>query len=88
VEKIKEYFFKHFEKIIVVSILLGIVLINYFTPYKIGFLNFFYLPIIAAGYFLGQRMAVLTSVFCILIVAFFYCCFPLPFSLQEQTKPI
>jgi len=79
VEKIKEYFFKHFEKIIVVSILLGIVLINYFTPYKIGFLNFFYLPIIAAGYFLGQRMAVLTAVLSILIVAFFLLLFPSSF---------
>ena len=78
-EKIKEYFFKHFEKIIVVSILLGIVLINYFTPYKIGFLNFFYLPIIAAGYFLGKRMAVLTAVLCILIVAFFLLLFPSSF---------
>jgi len=79
VEKVKEYFFKHFEKIIVVSILLGIVLINYFTPYKIGFLNFFYLPIIAAGYFLGKRMAVLTAVLCILIVAFFLLLFPSSF---------
>ncbi len=78
-EKIKEYAFKHFEKIIVVSILIGIVLINYFTPYKIGFLNFFYLPIIAAGYFLGQRMAVLTAVSCILIVAFFLLLFPSSF---------
>ncbi len=78
-EKIKEIFFKHFEKIIVASVLLGIVLINYFTPYKIGFLNFFYLPIIAAGYFLGQRMAVLTAVLCILIVAFFLLLFPSAF---------
>jgi putative nucleotidyltransferase with HDIG domain len=86
VEKIKEYFFKHFEKIIVASILLGIVLINYFTPYKIGFLNFFYLPIIAAGYFLGQRMAVLTAVFCILIVAFFLLIFPSSFFTAGTNK--
>jgi len=86
VEKIKEYFFKHFEKIIVVSILLGIVLINYFTPYKIGFLNFFYLPIIAAGYFLGQRMAVLTAVFCILIVAIFLLLFPSSFFTAGTNK--
>jgi putative nucleotidyltransferase with HDIG domain len=86
VEKIKEYFFKHFEKIIVASVLLGIVLINYFTPYKIGFLNFFYLPIIAAGYFLGQRMAVLTAVLCILIVAFFLLLFPSSFFTAETNK--
>ncbi len=85
-EKIKEYFFKHFEKIIVLSILVGIVLINYFTPYKIGFLNFFYLPIIAAGYFLGQRMAVLTAFFCILIVAFFLLLFPSSFFTAGTNK--
>jgi putative nucleotidyltransferase with HDIG domain len=85
-EKIKEIFFKHFEKIIVASVLIGIVLINYFTPYKIGFLNFFYLPIIAAGYFLGQRMAVLTSVFCILIVAFFLLLFPSSFFTAGTNK--
>lgn len=85
-ERIKEYFFKHFERIIVASVLLGIVLINYFTPYKIGFLNFFYLPIIAAGYFLGQRMAVLTAVLCILIVAFFLLLFPSSFFTEGINK--
>jgi len=70
-EKIKSYFFKHFEKILVLSILLIIVLINFFVPYKIGFLNFFYLPIIIAGYFLGRRMAVLTAFLCILVVIVF-----------------
>ncbi|MCK4363975.1 MAG: HD domain-containing protein, partial [Candidatus Aminicenantes bacterium] len=64
----------------------GIVLINYFTPYKIGFLNFFYLPIIAAGYFLGQRMAVLTAVFCILVVAFFLLLFPSSFFTAGTNK--
>ncbi len=85
-EKIKEFIFKHFEKIIVLSILLGIVLINYFTPYKIGFLNFFYLPIIAAGYFLGKRMAVLTAVFCILVVTFFLLLFPSSFFTAGTNK--
>ncbi len=85
-EKIREVFFKHFEKIIVASVLLGIVLINYFTPYKIGFLNFFYLPIIAAGYFLGRRMAVLTAVFCILIVALFLLLFPSSFFTEGTNK--
>ncbi len=70
-EKIKSYFFKHFEKILVLFILLIIILINFFVPYKIGFLNFFYLPIIVAGYFLGRRMAVLTSFLCILVVIIF-----------------
>lgn len=67
-DNIKLYVFKHFEKILILSILLLVVFINYLVSYKIGFLNFFYLPIIAAGYFLGKRMAVLTALLCILVV--------------------
>lgn len=70
-EKIKFYIFKHFEKILILIILLSIFAITYLVPYKIGFLNFFYLPIIAAGYSLGRRMAVLTAFFCILVVVVF-----------------
>ena len=67
-EKIKLYIFRHFEKILILIILLSIFAITYLVPYKIGFLYFFYLPIIAAGYSLGRRMAVLTAFLCILIV--------------------
>jgi putative nucleotidyltransferase with HDIG domain len=70
-EKLKVYVFKHFEKILILTILLCIIAITYFVPYKIGFLNFFYLPIIAAGYSLGRRMAVLTAFLCILAVIVF-----------------
>lgn len=70
-DNIKVYIFKHFEKILILSILLLVVFINYLVSYKIGFLNFFYLPIIAAGYFLGKRMAVLTAFLCILVVIAF-----------------
>jgi len=85
-EKIKSYFFKHFEKILVLSILLIIVIINYFTPYKIGFLNFFYLPIIIAGYFLGRRMAVLTAFLCILVVVILILVFPSSFFTGDSEK--
>ncbi len=70
-DNFKLYLFKHFEKILVLSVLLCVAFINYLVSYKIGFLNFFYLPIIAAGYFLGKRMAVLTAFFCILVVVVF-----------------
>lgn len=85
-EKFKAYFFKHFEKILVLSILLIIVIINYFAPYKIGFLNFFYLPIIIAGYFLGRRMAVLTAFLCILVVVILILIFPSSFFTGESDK--
>ena len=85
-DKIKLFLFKHFEKILVLLILIGIVLITYFVNYKIGFLNFFYLPIIASGYFLGKRMAVLSAVFCILIVVLFVMVFPSSFFTADADK--
>jgi len=85
-EKVKIFFIKHFEKILVLSILLGIGAINYFVPYKIGFLNFFYLPIIIAGYYLGKRMAVLSAFFCILMVICFFVIFPSSFFKVEANK--
>ncbi len=85
-QKVKDYVFKHFEKILILTVLLIIVIINYFVPYKIGFLNFFYLPIIIAGYFLGKRMAVLTALLCILSVIIFLMLSPSSFFGQDVEK--
>lgn len=85
-EKAKRFLFKHFEKFLVVPILLGVVAMNYFVSYKLGFLNFFYLPIIMAGYLLGKRMAVLTAFLCISTVVLFLFLFPSSFFIPETTK--
>ena len=85
-EKAKRFLFKHFEKILIILVLAGIVLITYFVNYKIGFLNFFYLPIIASGYFLGKRMAVLSAVLCVLIVILFVMLFPSSFFTADTDK--
>ena len=85
-ETVKSFFLKHFEKLIVLSILFIIVYITYFVPYKIGFLNFFYLPIIIAGYYLGKRMAVLTAVLCILFIVLFLTLSPESFFTPDVGK--
>jgi putative nucleotidyltransferase with HDIG domain len=87
-EGIKKFFIKHFEKIIVFLVLSGIVIINYFAPYKIGFLNFFYLPIILAGYSLGKRMAVLTALLCIAIVTLLFLVSPSSFYSEMEKTPV
>jgi putative nucleotidyltransferase with HDIG domain len=51
-----------------------------------GFLNFFYLPIIIAGYYLGRRMAVLTAVFCISLVFLFIIVVPSSFFMEGMDK--
>jgi len=85
-EKIKIFLLAHFEKIIVLSILIGIIIIHYLVSYKMAFLNFFYLPIIIAGYYLGKRMAVLTAVLCIAVVILFLILFPSSFLITEMGK--
>jgi adenylate cyclase len=67
-DKLKRYVFEHFESHFIFTILVSVILINFFIYYKIAFLNFYYLPIMLAGYYLGRRAAVLGAFFSILMV--------------------
>ena len=84
--KIKEFLIGHFEKILILSILAGIIIIHYFAANKIAFLNFFYLPIIISGYYLGKRMAVLTAVLCITVIFLFFILFPYSFLISAMGR--
>jgi len=68
VNAIKKYLLKHVQDAIVLSILVGAVFVNYFVYAKIAFLDFFYLLIVLAGYYIGKRFAILGAFFAILIV--------------------
>jgi putative nucleotidyltransferase with HDIG domain len=68
---IKAYFFKHFEQIVVLFILTAVVVLNYFVAEKLALLNLFYLPAIVAGFILGKRKALLTSIFSVTAVIFY-----------------
>jgi putative nucleotidyltransferase with HDIG domain len=70
-EKLKRYIFDHFESHFIFTILVSVILINFFIYSKIAFLNFYYLPIMLAGYYLGRRTAVLGAFFTILMVWMF-----------------
>ncbi len=67
-KKIKEFVLKHFEGSLLILIFIGVLAIIFLVTYKFSFLNFFFLPVILSGYFLGQKRAVLTGIFCILLV--------------------
>lgn len=69
--KIKTFALKHFETTLIIIILFGIVAIAFLVHYKFAFLNFFFVPVILAGYYLGKRKAVLTASLCILLVTFY-----------------
>jgi hypothetical protein len=70
VEATKRFVNRHFERLLVVVLVASLLLIHNFIEYKFAFLSFYYLPIIAAGFLVGRVMAVLASVFVVLLVTF------------------
>jgi putative nucleotidyltransferase with HDIG domain len=75
-ERFKQFILGHFEKILIGLILLGAVAGMYFIQEKSITFNFYYLPVLVAGYFLGRRMGVLTAIFSILVVLLSALIFP------------
>ena len=74
--QVRNFFARHLELIFVFVIASMVVAVFYLFPNKIVFLNFFYLPTLAAAYFMGKRKAVLGSTLCILLVVFFALLYP------------
>ena len=71
VERAKQFFLRHFERLFVLLLVASLLLINYFIDDRIAFLSFYYLPIILAGFFGGRRFAVFSGVFVVALVFFF-----------------
>ncbi|HEK86004.1 MAG: hypothetical protein ACPLZD_10775 [Candidatus Saccharicenans sp.] len=62
---------RQFETIIAIIIVLAILATSILFHYKFYLLNFFFLPVIFSGYYLGKRRAVLIAITCILLEAFY-----------------
>ncbi len=78
----KDFLLRRFEFLLVATLLLGLSFILLVVPHKLGFLNFYYLPVLAAGYAMGRRGGVFTALCCILFVVFAIIVFP-----KEFIKP-
>lgn len=87
-KKLVAYFRENFEQSFVLLVLVSSIIINYFLPYKIAFLNFYYLPIMLLGYFLGKKMSMLGSILCILTVVVFAVMSPESFLLGRGSLDI
>lgn len=68
---LKDYVTKNFEDITVLVVLASVIVISYLVDEKMMMLNFFYLPVLMAGYFIGKRASMLVAAFSILTVVFF-----------------
>jgi len=84
-EKFKSFVLKHFEELLVMTIALIIVLVNFFVIQKLAFLNFYYLPVLVGGYVMGRKMAMLASLFCTALIAFSAINNPQIFSVEKGT---
>jgi len=83
-KKIKTFILEHFEGAIIALVFFGVFAIAFLVYYKLSFLNFFFLPVILSGYFLGKRSAVLTGFFCVLFVTLYLIFFHYFFSQEKQ----
>lgn len=75
-EKFKRYIVQEFEKILVGIIMAAAFIGTYYIEEKFVILNFYYLPVLFAGYFLGRRMGLLSAILSILVVLIFALAFP------------
>lgn len=82
-EKFKSFVLKHFEELLVMTIALMIIVVNFFVIQKLAFLNFYYLPVLVGGYVMGRKMALLASLFCTALIVFSAINNPQIFSVEK-----
>src|SRR5438045_3794400 len=66
----QRFFFRNFERVLVLLLVASLLGINWLVEQKFAFLSFYYLPIILAGFYGGRRFAVVAGLF----VASLVCC--------------
>ena len=75
-DRLRNAFARNLEPFFVILIGMLVLVVFYLFPHnRTAFLNFFYLPVLAAAYFLGKRKAVLGATLCILmmvLIAYYY----------------
>jgi adenylate cyclase len=75
-EIVKRYILRNFEQVFVLVLLVGVGFINHLAPYKLAFLNFYYIPVLLAAYYLGTRQAVLGASLAVVLVSIYASLFP------------
>ncbi len=83
-----EFLRGNFEKIFISVSIIAAALITYFIPNNISFLNFFFLPVILAGYYVGIRLSVPGAVFCVCLVVFYAIVSPVQLQQPHDTVQV
>ena len=69
--RLMSYAVKYMQTTIVIIILAGSILGVFLIDEKAVLLNFYYVPVLVAAYFLGKRHAVMAAIFCVLATIFY-----------------
>ncbi len=75
-ETLKNYFLKHSEASFALLIITSMVTITYLIPFKLVFLNFFFIVILLGAYYLEAHKAILGGVLTTLLVVIYVYYFP------------
>jgi putative nucleotidyltransferase with HDIG domain len=70
-DRIKTFIVANFEQITVLTILVSVAVMSFVLEEKLVMLNFFYLPVLAAGYYLNRKASMLAAILSILMVSLF-----------------
>jgi hypothetical protein len=70
-DRVKRFVLEQFERLLVLLLVGSLAMVHQFVGNKTAFLNFYYLPVILAGFHLGRRAATFAAVLCITLVVFF-----------------
>ncbi|MCI5137686.1 MAG: HD domain-containing protein, partial [Candidatus Electrothrix sp. AR1] len=62
--------------------------INFFVVQKIAFLNFYYLPVIISGHYLGTRRTILSAILCITFIVLYFLIFPDNFTVTCNKQDV
>jgi hypothetical protein len=76
---LKNYLTKNSEQMLALVILVGVPVIAHLVPYKLVFLNFFFIVILLSVYFVEAHKALMGGVLTTLLVAIFVYYFPSSF---------
>ncbi len=87
-ETLKNYLVKNSEQTFVLLILLSVVTVNYLIPYKLVFLNFFFIVILLGAYYLEAHKAVLGGVLTTLLVVIYVSYYPSSFMAVSTERDL
>lgn len=75
---------RYFEPVLVAVIILILLFIDMFVVDKVIFLYFYFIPVLTAGYYIGKKGAVLSSIMTVLIVTLRLVISPETFSIRSK----